>query len=201
MRVRTLAACALALLASAGAGAGEVVGRVTLGVEGARLADLGPTVVFLESLDGPGAAPPANRAVLRQRNARFEPEFLIVVAGQSVRVANDDTIFHNVFSFSRPNDFDLGVYPAGESRSVTFAHPGLVKVYCSIHESMNATVLVTPSPLYGSASATGDYRIASVPAGRYRLTAWNERLPAVTRVLSVGADALRADVALGGDSP
>jgi plastocyanin len=202
MRWIGLAVWALAALAPAAAPAGEVAGRVTLGVENARLADLGPTVVFLESLDAPGIVPAsAGRPVLRQRNARFDPEFLIVVAGQSVRVANDDTIFHNVFSFSRPNDFDLGVYPSGESRSVVLAHPGVVKVYCSIHETMNATVLVTPSPWYAGVSANGDYRIPSVPPGRYKLTAWNERLPAVTRTLSVGSDALRADLSLGSKSP
>jgi plastocyanin len=202
MRALTLAACVVAVLAAAGASAGEVAGRVTLGVQGAQLADLGPTVVFLESLDGQGVVPAtAGRPVLRQRNARFDPEFMVVVAGQSVRVANDDTIFHNVFSFSRPNDFDLGVYPAGESRSVVLAHPGVVKVYCSIHESMNATMLVTPSPWHARVSASGDYRIPNVPPGRYRVTAWNERLPAVTRTLTVDAGAVRSDLSLGSKGP
>jgi plastocyanin len=202
MRWIALVACALAALAPEHASAGEIAGRVTLSVEGARLADLGPTAVFLESLDGRGVVPAAaTKPLLRQRNARFDPEFLVVVAGQSVRVANDDTIFHNVFSFSRPNDFDLGVYPSGESRSVLLAHPGVVKVYCSIHESMNATVLVTPSPWYAGVSATGDYRIPNVPPGRYRLTAWNERLPAATRTLSVEAEQLRADLSLGSKTP
>lgn len=191
----------VALLAPAAA-AGELAGRVTLGVEGASLADLGPTVVFLAPVSDGASLPPAPPVpVLRQRNARFDPSFLVVVAGQSLRVANDDTIFHNVFSFSRPNDFDLGLYPAGESRSVRFEHAGVVKVYCSIHETMTATVLVAPTPLYDRASAAGDYRIPDVPAGRWELTAWNERLPAVTRRVTVGAGPERLDVALGGPAP
>jgi plastocyanin len=126
-------ACWLALPAAAQETA-TISGRVALAVEGIQLADLGQTVVFLES---GGAAPAPERRdkfVIRQRNARFTPEFLAIRAGQTVEMPNDDAIFHNVFSFSKPNHFDLGLYPAGESRRVTFAHAGVVKIYCSIHE-------------------------------------------------------------------
>lgn len=192
-----------ALLGACPALAGEVAGQVTLAIDGTRLADLGPVVVFLDGGDGAASGTGgARRATIRQHNAHFDPDFLVVPAGQGVLMPNDDTIFHNVFSFSRPNDFDLGVYPAGESRTVVFRHAGLVKIYCSIHESMSAAVLVTPSPWFASASASGAYRIASVPAGRYRLTVWNERLPPVTRWVQVGAEGTaRADIALGSTAP
>jgi plastocyanin len=203
--MRALAALPLLLagLAAAPAVAGEVAGRVTLALEGTRLADLGPVIVFLEGKgDSPVAPRGGPRATIRQHNARFDPEFLVVNAGQGVAMPNDDTIFHNVFSFSRPNDFDLGVYPAGESRTVTFDHPGLVKIYCSIHESMSAAVLVAPSPWFATASPAGEYRIADVPPGHYRLTVWNEKLPPASRSVQVGRDStLRADVALGAVAP
>lgn len=202
MARRAAAALALSALLAAGAAAEVLTGRVTLPVEGTSLAELGPTVVFLESVGGRVDLPPAKAPpVLRQRNARFDPSFLVAVAGQSVRFANDDTIFHNVFSFSRPNDFNLGVYPAGESRSVRLAHAGVVKVYCSIHESMTATVLVTPTPLLARASAAGEYRVEGVPTGTFDVTVWNQRLPAVTRRITVGGGTARLDVALGGRAP
>ena len=123
-------------------------------------------------------------------------------AGQGVLMPNDDTIFHNVFSFSRPNDFDLGVYPAGEVRTVRFQASGLVRIYCSIHESMSAEVLVVPTRWFGVASTTGEYRIPDVPPGRYRLTVWNERLPASTRNVVVnGSGSLRQDVELAANTP
>ena len=123
----------------------SVAGRVTLAVEGVRLADLGQTVVYLAAEGAPAPAP-AKRATIRQRNAYFAPDFLAIAVGQSVDMPNDDAIFHNVFSFSKPNDFDLGLYPAGESRHVTFEHAGVVKIYCSIHETMSGTIFVSPSP-------------------------------------------------------
>jgi hypothetical protein len=115
---------------------------------------------------------------------------------------NDDTIFHNVFSYSRPNDFDLGLYGAGEARSVRFRAPGLVRIYCSIHENMNGLIFVTPSSLYARPDGRGRYRIAAVPAGRYRLRAWSERLPLWTRDLELrpgqAADVEVRLLALGG---
>lgn len=188
----------LALLCAAPATAGDLTGRITLAVEGTRLADLGPTVVFLAGAGLPRTRPGAlGRRIMRQRNARFEPDFLVVSAGQEVEMPNDDTIFHNVFSFSRPNDFDLGVYPAGESRTLTFAAPGLVKLYCSIHESMSGAVLVTPSPWFANASPDGRYRIEGVPAGLFQLTVWNEKLPALTRSVEVRSAGTTADLVLG----
>jgi plastocyanin len=171
---------ALPLPAAAQAGPATVHGRVSLALDGVRLADLGQTVVYVTGAAAE-TAPPAKRASVRQRNAYFSPDFLAIAAGQSVDMPNDDQIFHNVFSFSKPNDFDLGLYPAGESRRVTFSHPGVVKIYCSIHESMQGTIFVSPSPFFAVASAAGDFEIGGLPAGRHSLRVWNEKLPEVVR--------------------
>ena len=161
-------------------------GHVRLELEGTRIADAGPIVAYLEPL-GATPAPLAPRAVptVHQRDARFSPQFLAIAAGQSVAMPNDDAIYHNVFSYSTPNDFDLGLYPAGESRTVTFRHAGVVRTYCSIHESMNATIFVAPSSYFAVAGATGEFVIRDVAPGRYKLTTWCERLPAVTREIQV----------------
>ena len=160
-----------------------VAGRVTLAVEGVRLADLGQTVVFVD--DGESGAVPAKRATIRQRNAYFAPDFLAIAVGQSVDMPNDDAIFHNVFSFSKPNDFDLGLYPAGQSRQVTFKHAGVVKIYCSIHESMSGTIFVSPSPWFAVAKANGDFEINGIPPGKHTLRVWNEKLPEATRSVTL----------------
>lgn len=189
-------------LAPAASTAGEVAGRVSLEVEGARLASQGPVAVYLESAGGGDPAPPPERRrVIRQSGAHFVPEFLVVAAGTTVEMPNEDTIVHNVFSPSRPNDFDLGVYPEGESRSVPFAHPGLVRLYCSIHASMQGTVLVTPSRWFSVASPSGAYRIRDVPPGSYLLHVWNERLPALVKEIAVPDGAVRVDVTLGVPAP
>ena len=185
-----LAAILLAGLPGAAlADSGAVAGRVVLLVEGVPLEELGPTVVFLDGVSGSlSFEAPRGRIQMHQKNAQFEPRFLAVPAGQTLEMPNDDSIFHNVFSFSKPNDFDLGLYPGGESRSVRLTHPGVVNIYCSIHESMSATIFVSPTPWFALVSPTGDFEITGAPLGKGRLRVWNEKLPEASRdvVLEAG---------------
>jgi plastocyanin len=185
---RALATGAVLLLLAlpAAAHTETVKGSVELAVEDALIENAGPIVVYLDRGDTPsggakGASANAQiqpvKYEIRQRHARFSPAFLVVARGDKVLMPNDDTIFHNVFSYSHPNDFDLGLYARGEMREVVFEHTGPVNLYCSIHESMSATVYVTPSRLFAIASADGRFAIEGVTPGRYRLRSWRRRLP------------------------
>jgi len=169
--------------------AATLTGQVHVGIAGLTLADAGAIVVFVEAGMNPPAA--AGRALpsvaIRQHGARFEPDFVAVSVGQEVRMPNDDTIYHNVFSYSEPNDFDLGLYAAGQSRTLRFEHPGLVRIYCSIHEGMDGLIFVAPLPLKTVADAEGRFTILDVPEGSYRLHVWSERLPEVVRPIEVPA--------------
>jgi plastocyanin len=201
VRAALLAVLLLGLAAAAPAVAqtGSVEGRVSIAVSGVDLASVGELVLFL---DGGAAGAPRRaskrRARIHQRDATFSPAFLVVTAGDTVEMPNDDLIFHNVFSLSKPNDFDLGVYPRGESRSVTFPHPGLVRIYCSIHESMSASIFVVPSPHFAVARADGSFAIRGVPAGSWQLRAWSWRLPTASMRIAVEPGRIaRADLELG----
>ena len=211
MRARPHAALTLALaalLAAAAAGGepaqtGVVRGRVELGVAGARRDDIGPIVVTLDAPEEGGRldfAVPTAVPEMRQSGVRFRPRLLVVTVGQRGALPNEDAIYHNVFSFSKPNDFDLGLYPQGESRSIVLRHPGVVRTYCSIHESMSGTILVAPSPWHAIADASGAFEIRGVPPGRYRLWVWNDRLPRVVRRVRVDAGEVASlVVALGAE--
>ena len=195
---RALAGACLAAALSAPAAAGELRGRVELAFPGVALSDVGPVVVYLDGGEGAArpvsAAPPAE---IRQRSASFSPPFLAVAQGQNVAMPNDDAIYHNVFSFSAPNDFDLGLYPGGESRAVVFQHPGVVRIFCSIHESMNGTLFVAPTPWFAVVDADGRFAIPGVPAGRFRLRTWAAKLPPSEREVTVGKGLSTVDVRLG----
>ena len=191
MRLRTGLLIALVGLAAGPVGAqaaGSVRGQIALRVEGARLADVGPMVVYLDGVDRDlEYRVPAEIPRISQKDARFAPSFLVIARGQTVDMPNDDTIVHNVFSYSRPNELDLGLYPKGNSKAITFLHSGVVRVYCSIHESMNAVIFVAPSPYHALAGASGAFEIANVPAGRYRLRTWNQMLPEAAREVELAA--------------
>ncbi len=156
-------------------------------MQGVTLEDTGPIVAYLESAGAPlHFELPKRRLEIHQKDASFKPSFLVIAAGETVVMPNDDVIFHNVFSYSTPNDFDLGLYPRGESRAKTFEYPGVVRIYCSIHESMSATIFVAPSIWHAVAGPHGEFSIPDVPAGKYRLRTWNRRLPPASQLIEVG---------------
>jgi len=64
--------------------------------------------------------------------------------GDSINFRNEDPYFHNVFSLSDAKTFDLGSYPQGQSKKVTFDKPGTVEVECAIHPNMKLVVEVSP---------------------------------------------------------
>jgi len=129
-------------------------------------------VVILEGGNLP-PKPPVTEG-LNQHGSRFEPDLVVVPTGSTVQFPNLDPIFHNVFSLSKAQPFDLGYYPQGQSRSVKFNNPGVVQVYCHIHSNMYAAIVVTASPWFQKPSADGSFSFSNVPAGRYRLTAWHK---------------------------
>jgi plastocyanin len=154
-----------------------------------RTIDPIPTVVFIE---GPVAGAPAwarpSAAVIAQRDLRFSPSLLVVPRSTPVSFPNEDSEFHNVFSYSKAKRFDLGRYPKGESKRVTFDKPGIVKVYCEVHPWMRAAIVVLESPCYGIAAANGSFSIEGIPAGRYSLVVWN---------VDAGSQKVAVDVSAG----
>jgi plastocyanin len=137
-----------------------------------------PAVVYAEPLDTAAPRRPADIA-LAQRNKTFIPPVVAAPVGSTVQFPNHDTIFHNVFSLSTPEPFDLGLYRAGASRSRTFARAGTYRVFCNIHPEMTALVMVVPTPYVVVAGADGRYTL-DLPPGRYRLTAVSERAQPVS---------------------
>jgi plastocyanin len=141
-------------------------------------------VIYVEALPA-GATPPPHGPTpqLAQRNQAFDPRVVVVAAGGTVDFPNFDPIYHNVFSVSPVKRFDLGKYPRGQSRSVTFVKPGLVNVFCDIHADMAAFILVVPNPGWARAGADGKFELTGLPAGEYELHWWHpDFLPGTANV-------------------
>jgi plastocyanin len=145
-------------------------------------------VIYLKSVPwSPAAGASHEELQLRQRGETFIPHVLPVVAGSTVSFPNQDPIFHNVFSLSRARTFDLGRFPKGDSRSITFDQSGIVPVFCHLHSDMSAIILVLDNPYFIIPDAAGRYGIENIPAGRYTLVAWHERSEPVERQVEVTA--------------
>ena len=115
------------------------------------------------------------------------PRVVSVATGSAVDFPNQDPIYHNVFSVSTTRRFDLGKYPKGQSRSVTFPKAGVVNVYCDIHSDMAAFILVLPNRAFARPRADGSWQLPDVPPGRYTLCWWHPDFPAGRRELEVGS--------------
>jgi plastocyanin len=134
-----------------------------------------PAVVYLEgdfsAHAGTGTNAPA--AQLRQRNLRFDPPVLPVLRGSRVEFPNLDEEYHNVLSYSKPKELDLGRYLKAEKPpSVTFDKAGVVELGCEIHEHMYGIVLVLDTPFFTTTGSDGRFRLENLPAGTFVLKAW-----------------------------
>ncbi len=162
-----------AVLAASPILAGTISGNVSMTDKGGRAAtDLSDAVIYVE---GARATLKPAKATMTMKAKAFLPRVVVVPVGGTVEFPNEDPIFHNVFSVSGDNRFDLDLYKRPKSGSWTFQHPGIARVYCNIHPQMSAVIVVRDNPYFTKAATDGAFVIESVPAGKYALKAWHER--------------------------
>jgi len=139
-------------------------------------------------------APPVKgqHKVIEQAGKKFVPGWAVVQRGTAIAFPNMDNIYHNVFSLSPGNQFDLGLYNSGgEPKTHTFSESGPVDVYCNIHPQMAASVLVVPNKYFAKVKSDGSYEIPGVPSGKRKVVAWAPGSRPATEW---------AEVAAGGDA-
>jgi plastocyanin len=164
-----------ATLLGAGGDAPTGIIKGTITIEGKPTQDIVVSVVGLskEQTKALVSGMKTKKAVMDQRAMKFSPYVLPVVVGSTVEFPNNDTAWHNVYSKGGAKDFDLGLYPSGKTRSVTFDKPGVVRVLCNAHPSMEAFIVVSESPYFSGADSRGNYRLDRVPMGSYRVQVWH----------------------------
>jgi len=138
-----------------------------------------PAAVWLTALAGTQVPPflPTERYTLLQKNRTFIPHLQVIPAGAQVQFPNADPFFHNVFSLFDGKRFDLGLYEAGSSKSVTFPREGVSYIFCNIHPEMSAVVLALSTPLYAIADSGDSLVLRGIPPGDYKLHIWIEGVP------------------------
>ena len=167
----------VAAIANAGSFTGHVQLRDSREKAVTKGRDYSGVVLWLEPI-GSKPAPQPGRATMLQKNKKFVPHVLTVRTGSVIDFPNLDPIFHNAFSNYSGQVFDVGLYKPGSTRSVTFARPGVVRVFCNIHPNMSAVIVVVDSPWYTTTSKDGAFRINDVTPGEYRLHVFHERATA-----------------------
>ena len=178
VRIRTgaLAGLAVCLPMLAGSVGGKIELRDSKESVVSKKMDYSGVAVWLETI-AVGVSTPAlpAHAVMAQKDKAFSPHLLTVRTGTVVDFPNFDPIFHNAFSNYDGKVFDVGLYPPGSSRSVTFTRPGAVRVFCNIHAAMSAVIVVLNTPYFTTTRKNGVFELANVPPGEYWLRVFHER--------------------------
>lgn len=164
--------------------AATVSGTLALAERGEPVADAAAAIVYY--VPEGGAKPSSTvEAEIVMRDRRFSPRAVAVPLGSSVRFPNADPIRHNVFSVSPSGRFDLGLYGTGRGKAQRFDQPGLVRVFCNVHRSMSAFVLVLDTPFHTAPEANGRFTLSGLPDGPGTLHVWHPRAEAWSRPLKV----------------
>jgi plastocyanin len=173
------AACLSFLLAVSGATAATVSGSVQLANSThsgkGKTAQDANVVVWLQAVGVPAPPMVAKHARMLQQDKKFTPHLLAIRTGTSVDFPNLDPIFHNAFSNFNGKIFDLSLYAPGTSRAVRFDQPGVVRIFCNIHPTMSAVIVVIDSPYFATTRDDGKFSIPDVAEGEYEIHFFHER--------------------------
>jgi plastocyanin len=184
---KRIALVLLSVLAAASAAAGvldvSVVDRTGRGVSDA--------VVTVDPIDAPRPVASAGTAIMDQKNLAFEPLILVVAVGTKVEFPNNDSVSHQVYSFSPAKSFQLPLYKGQVHPPVVFNDEGLVVLGCNIHDSMVGYIYVTAASFFGTTDAKGSIKLNGLATGDYRITVWSPWIadPSSTLVRTQHVDA------------
>ena len=140
-----------------------------------RKSDYSGVVVWMERVGAPQPAASIRTVTIVQKTKRFVPHVTAIPVGATVDFPNLDQIFHNAFSNFAGQPFDVGLYAPGTSQKVHFVREGVVRVFCNIHPTMSAVIVVAPSPYIAVSGKAGEFSIQGVEPGEYRLRVFHER--------------------------
>ena len=149
-------------------------------------AALGEAYVYL---DGPKSiAARAPTLEVKQVGRQFVPNVAVVQVGGRVVFPNEDKVFHNVFSRTPGDAFDLGTLKAGDKpEPVVLLKPGHVEVFCNIHSKMRADILVVPNGHWARVRSDGSFTLPAVPLGTHNVVLWGPSIKPVTQRVDVTA--------------
>ena len=135
----------------------------------------GVGLVMLYPASGKFAKRTPKQRVVEQRNKTFSPHLLAIPPGSTVAFPNFDPFYHNVFSLSETQPFDIGLYKDGQSRSMKFDKTGIVRLGCNVHAKMASFIFVIDAPAYVPVEGSKEFNFRSLAPGKYKARVWSER--------------------------
>jgi plastocyanin len=177
-----------AVLAADASGFGIVKGTITIGGKPAPDAVVSVEGLSKDQIKTQMSRTKPQKKIIDQRNLKFIPTVVAITVGATVDFSNNDKAWHNVYSKGGANDFDLGLYPPGKSRSKKFDKAGVSPILCNAHPNMEAFVVVKDHPFFSTADSRGNYEIKNVPVGKVRVEIWHPNLEVANETVEIVRD-------------
>ena len=135
------------------------------------------TIVYLIDI-AEGADFPSDAKIkyeIDQDGCQFKPHVTVVPVGQQLTMINSDGIMHNVHIFTKKG-YNKAQSKARRRIRLPKAKKaeGPVVIKCDVHGWMAGWIAYFPHPYYSVTNENGEYKIANVPPGTYKLGYWHE---------------------------
>jgi plastocyanin len=157
-------------------GVGIIKGTITVGGKPATDAVISIEGLSKEQVKAQMSQSKSQKKIMDQRNMKFTPTVVAIMVGESVDFPNNDKSWHNVYSKGDANDFDLGLYAPGKTRSKKFDKPGFSRILCNAHPNMEGFIVVKDHPFFSTTDSWGNYQIKNAPLGKMRVEIWHPNL-------------------------
>ncbi len=129
-----------------------------------------------------------SKITLMQKGCDYIPHVLLVPAGATVDITNDDGILHNIHTYSKKNAPVNRAQPKFKKvMQETFKDPETFQMKCDAHNWMQGWVVVEDTPYYALTDEQGNYKLTDVPPGEYEVKVWHEKLGEKTEKVTVAA--------------
>jgi plastocyanin len=152
--------------------------------------ELADVVVSVEGISGKSSGASAAPMVLDQKGCIYTPQIFAVQTNQKITVKNSDPVLHNVHSqpaeSSGNKEMNTAQMAGAPDLTVTFSKPEMfLKFKCDVHPWMFAWASVFDHPYFAVSDKEGNFKIANVPAGKYKLQAAHRKAGTQTQEIEV----------------
>lgn len=156
-------------------------------------------VVFISDVKD-GKKLETKNVTLDQNGCQYQPHVLAVPVGAQVTILNPDKVLHNVHTYSKINKPMNRAQPKFKKKlKIKFEKPEIMAVKCDVHGWMSGWIFVAGNPYYSVTGEDGTFTLTDVPAGKYKVEVWHEKLGTQTKDVEVKAgETYKLDVEFAG---
>lgn len=154
-------------------------------------------VVYAQRLDGKGKVEATGYPLTLTRRGDepvFTPAFLAVPAGASLDLKNDTGASATVYAAGGSPGALTARVEGKTTLGAKLAAPGLYRLY-ALEDARPEALVLSAGSYVALVDDTGAYQL-TLPPGKYRVTAWHQRLPPSAQEVTVDKDDVHLDFTL-----